>query len=288
MNSHTGIHNNLTITGSSKMTANNDGARFQRSGGFSLVELMVASTLGLILLTGVVFIFLGARQTNDVSSNAGTIQNDGRFLLQFMKEDVQHAGYLSWEDFADLVPAGATMEQHILFAGDAVQSGWVADFTPTQNNVAVGSAEDSDILTIQQHALVDCLGDAPIAPLDASGNGLVVNTYQLIEGAGGVTELACNGQPLVRNVESFQVLYGVEQEGIGLQYYNAADLPPIARSLVSSIQIGFVITSADEVSDVRTRTIPAVLDEAAYDKDDRLIRRVFSETIYIPNRNKDF
>jgi type IV pilus assembly protein PilW len=62
--------------------------------GFSLVELMVALTLGLILLTGVVSIFLSSKVTYLANEKTARLQESGRVALDLITHDVRSAGYL--------------------------------------------------------------------------------------------------------------------------------------------------------------------------------------------------
>lgn len=62
--------------------------------GFSLVELMVAMTLGLIVLGAVGYLYLGSRQTFRTTDAVARIQENARFALQTMAYDVRMAGYV--------------------------------------------------------------------------------------------------------------------------------------------------------------------------------------------------
>lgn len=62
--------------------------------GFSLVELMVAITLGFIIIGAVGYLFLGSRQTYRSTDAMSRIQENGRYALQTMARDVRMAGYV--------------------------------------------------------------------------------------------------------------------------------------------------------------------------------------------------
>lgn len=64
-----------------------------RAGGFSLVELMVAITLSLLLLTGVVAIFSSSRVSFESNDQLSRIQETGRFALEVMARHVRSAGF---------------------------------------------------------------------------------------------------------------------------------------------------------------------------------------------------
>lgn len=61
--------------------------------GFSLVELMVAILIGLIISIGVVQIFSATRVTYQLDESLARAQENGRFALEFLHQDIRHAGY---------------------------------------------------------------------------------------------------------------------------------------------------------------------------------------------------
>lgn len=65
-----------------------------RARGFSLVELMVAMTLSLLLLGGVLAIFASSKKTYETTDRLSRIQETGRFALESIVRDLRSAGYL--------------------------------------------------------------------------------------------------------------------------------------------------------------------------------------------------
>ncbi len=61
--------------------------------GFSLVELMIALLIGLVIAIGVVQIFSATRATYQLDESLARAQENGRFALEFLSQDVRHAGY---------------------------------------------------------------------------------------------------------------------------------------------------------------------------------------------------
>jgi type IV pilus assembly protein PilW len=64
-----------------------------RARGFTLVELMVAMTIGLIILAGVAQIFTSSRTTYVVQEGLARVQENGRFAMEFIAQDLRMAGY---------------------------------------------------------------------------------------------------------------------------------------------------------------------------------------------------
>lgn len=73
--------------------------RFQRCPpdrirGFSLIELMIALTIGLILVAGAAAVFVGSRQTFRTQESLAQVQETGRLLSFMVYPYVRQAGYL--------------------------------------------------------------------------------------------------------------------------------------------------------------------------------------------------
>ncbi len=64
-----------------------------RQQGFSLVELMVSMTLGLLLMGGVMQTFLASKQTYSANNALSRVQESGRFAMEFLTNDIRNAGY---------------------------------------------------------------------------------------------------------------------------------------------------------------------------------------------------
>lgn len=61
--------------------------------GLSLVELMVAMTLSLVLLAGVLLVFSANKTTYRMQSGLGTLQENGRYAIRQIAADLQMAGF---------------------------------------------------------------------------------------------------------------------------------------------------------------------------------------------------
>ena len=70
--------------------------------GFSLIELMIASTLGLLILTTMITVFVSTSQTrNEVDKSNRQIEN-GRFAVEMLREDIQLAAF-----YGDYLPTSS-------------------------------------------------------------------------------------------------------------------------------------------------------------------------------------
>lgn len=67
--------------------------RSKPSSGFSIVELMVAITIGLIITAAIAQIYSSSRATYQVGEGLARVQETGRFAAEFISLDVRMAGY---------------------------------------------------------------------------------------------------------------------------------------------------------------------------------------------------
>ncbi|MFQ5936255.1 MAG: PilW family protein, partial [Acidiferrobacterales bacterium] len=61
--------------------------------GFTLVELMVAVTIGLIILAALSQLFVSSRATYQVEEGLSRVQESGRIAMEFLTRDLRMAGY---------------------------------------------------------------------------------------------------------------------------------------------------------------------------------------------------
>ena len=78
-----------------KLKANFKKIAYQR--GFSLIELMIAITIGLIITAVLGALFLNINRTNEEMAKANSQIENGRFAMQLLQTDIVHAGF--WGDY---------------------------------------------------------------------------------------------------------------------------------------------------------------------------------------------
>lgn len=64
-----------------------------RTGGFSLIEFMVAMVLGIILIAGAVSVYLASKRSYTEVEQVAALSENGRFALQILNESLRHAGF---------------------------------------------------------------------------------------------------------------------------------------------------------------------------------------------------
>ncbi len=236
--------------------------------GFTLVELMISMTLGLVLLLVIGTVFVSSRQTFSEQEDNARIQESGRFALEILGRSIKQAGHVEvpFNDFK------------IAFEGTAI----------TGTN---GAAGEPDTLTVQFEGAVgdrDCEG----ALVDVAGK-IIQNYFNLdvanielqckgdISAAPVAPGAAPKGQVLLENVEDLQIRYGVDTNGdhsVDQYIVLPADWGQVITARVC-VQIrsdkANIVSAGNYLNcDGTSVAIPA----------DRRLRRTFSATFNLRNR----
>ena len=66
----------------------------RKSPGFTLVELLIAMVLGLLIVSGGVYMFSGIVQSSVVNQSVASLQSNGRFAIDLIGRDVRSAGFI--------------------------------------------------------------------------------------------------------------------------------------------------------------------------------------------------
>jgi type IV pilus assembly protein PilW len=254
-----------------------------RQRGLTLVEIMVALTLGLVLIAGLLQLFVGTRQSYRTQENLSRVQENGRYALEFISRAVRIAGYRSRnnieaeKNFDDIFPGSLAVEG-------------ANDDAATGNNILDGT----DNITIRfegengggDGAVLNCLGGSVTSPIGApvgarntltvtDGNELHCATQPIVGGAETV-------QPIIDGVEDMQILYGENTDGVGgaNQYLSADAVGNMAN--VASIRVCLVLSTEEDNLAVEAQTYRDCTDTQVTAGDRRLYRR-FTTTITLRN-----
>ena len=68
-------------------------ARRHHYAGFSLIELMISMVLGLVVMAAVLALFLNLTRSNTELSKMNQQIENGRFAIQILQSDLEHAGF---------------------------------------------------------------------------------------------------------------------------------------------------------------------------------------------------
>lgn len=70
----------------------------KRHAGFSILEIFISLAIGVALLAGVLSVFVGMKTTTSETSGFGELQENGRFALSIIADDLMKADF--WGDYA--------------------------------------------------------------------------------------------------------------------------------------------------------------------------------------------
>lgn len=243
--------------------------------GFSIVELMVALLLGSLITLAATQLFLVNRQTENLQGGVASIQDQGRFIFDYLSRDLMQAGHSS-----------VTAIEPFVFSGHGGQVGTDGD----RYDVLVLNVEDG----------MDCLGGTGFTGIkkyhvNPATKGLICAEY--INDAGTWTAVNANSESLIDNVEAFQVLYGLDSDALGDTGYGEADIYVTSSHAESTdyriVSVRFAIllgsdrpvgadkTLAPETISVLDRSIGA---DSGVALDDGRIFRVFASTVSLRNQ----
>lgn len=258
------------------MTARQPG----NSSGFSLVEILVAMTLGVVLLGGAVAIFASSKDSYRLQENIAGMQENGRYAIQALRRGVEMAGYPRIRDVTPFIVADAS--GGLVDANGDTLTGIGATANNDGNN-------GSDTVTIQYRsrgttADRDCLG------VGITNGRMIINQYFIDN-----NELRCRGigsaaaQALAENVQNLQALYGVDDDGDGTanRYVRADQVGeggvPGWDSVVS-LRLALLVASGSTIGTSEETGELALLDATVTPPADGRLYRVFTTTIPLRNR----
>jgi len=174
------------------------GCRSQR--GFTLVELMITTTIAVFLLGGLLTTLQGTRQAYTQQYELSQLQDNQRLAMTLIADVVESGGYFpnpAANNVGTFMPSGGGWTT----AGQAVMG--------TSNTAAPG-----DTLTVRYGAadadnVFNCIG----ATNTSGAAATMVNTFKVVVDATGTSWLVCNDgvqdYQLVKDVTNMQIVYGV-------------------------------------------------------------------------------
>ena len=210
--------------------------------GLTLVELMVSLALGLLVVLAATGLLLSTRTGYLTQDDQAQLLDGARYALEVIGRAVRQAGYENWDTegapilrTASMSPNVLGLDAHRLKAGTAALVG--------ASNAADEVVNGSDVLAVRffgsgaapdgDGTVLDCAGLPVPAPTsqDAADDERGWSIFYVAQSTAGEPALYCkyrgwSAQPIVLGVESFQVLYGVDQDDDGSpdRYMRAGDL----------------------------------------------------------------
>ncbi|AHF69521.1 MULTISPECIES: prepilin-type N-terminal cleavage/methylation domain-containing protein [Pseudomonas] len=205
------------------------------SRGFGLIEIMVALVLGLVVSMGIIQIFSASRGTFLTQNASARMQEDARFVLSKLMQEIRMTGMYGCLGFSNYVPTApaiawpAALDNPILWDN--------ANKTLTLVTSDIGTTGSSPTWTIvsdcQTSTQLYAGARAPAAgqtafPMRQLVYTLTGQNLTIKYGTGGTA------QPLLQNVSAFDVSFGIA--GNPMTYtstISAANAPDIRSVRIS-------------------------------------------------------
>ena len=242
--------------------------------GFTLVELMVALTIGLVLALGFAVSFVSLKSAFQTQDQLAQLQDNERLAMTFLTDSVQEAGYFPETSPPSQTRSGAIGAYLSLVPPTDTGKYLGTDKGQFLTGTTGGATTMESISTIFTSAsgdgLMTCQGG-----LNTSGtNAVIRNTFYVDTNSSSPTyhTLGCiayvNGstaspgagfQPLVTNVQSMSVLYAVDtsnpKDGVADTYMTADQVTAAAHwNDVKSVQISLTFINPNAPANANTIT----------------------------------
>ncbi|MDY7579803.1 PilW family protein [Herbaspirillum sp. RTI4] len=286
--------------------------------GLTLIELMVAMALGLLVTLAASALLLASKTNYLHVDDSARINDNGHYALEIIARSIRQAGYFPWDSNAPL-PHGlpnaiAGIDNQTLQANS---SDWqAAKTTPALNgsDVLATFFSGSGQAGAADGGIVNCAGVA-VAPPNSGSAKPDGSVFYVSTDASGEPELQCkyrgahsndwSAAAIVRGVESFQVLYGIDTDADGMpnQFLPASKISTQAQwRKVVAVQVGLLIRGTHDTgapaSDIVYHLLGADYSQAAQGGRDLGVRlaladlakplrsrqrKLFQQTIWLRN-----
>lgn len=244
-----------------------------RHRGVSLIELMIGIAIGMLIVVAAIGTMLYTRASSTTIGDSARLHQDAATAFRIIGETVRQTGARR------LVEAGGTVEFNPAFVGYGVNTasfairGTEGASTPTIATDRLEIGYDSDAVV----QITDCLGSVA-----TTGANNITNTFDV---SGG--NLRCNGnaaggataQPLIQNVEDFQVWYGIRDAAQSLQYVSASGIADWSIARVETVMVCLRL-SGETRSNPTAASVGCSGEAVAADG---RIRRVFTRVFNLRN-----
>jgi type IV pilus assembly protein PilW len=234
--------------------------------GFSLVEFLIAMTIGLFLLAGMATVF----STTNISYNSQTglaqLQNNQLLAMNMLSNVLQSAGFYTspqTQSFAAALPGSVTQANlpgNMQLYNSANHSHVTPLSTAPGSSMSFGIGQavaggslyngGPDVVAVRAQGSTT----APIGPLDCSGattGNLTVSVFTVSNGnllcltyASQTAAYPSNWLVLVNNVSSMNVYYGLDPNSTGsaTEYVSAANVTAWNQVMSVRVTLTFVNT----------------------------------------------
>ncbi|MDQ1920653.1 PilW family protein [Massilia pseudoviolaceinigra] len=250
--------------------------------GLGLVEVLVAMTVGLVLLGGVGYMFIGSKQMNTAQTDVVRIQESTRNALDVVGIALRQAGYRlnmnRMEIEGDAIQGTVGADSDILIVRH--DPNWVVDPTVPPNRLLGRERNCVGVDITSDNAVNAATADPQV------NNNLVIYQFRVVNRqlmCYASTSVAAPGVGVVvaDNVERMKVTYGIGNRQEAVTNYVAA--PPDFTN-VSAVRITLLLRGPSGGVTVGPQTVS--FNGADVTTNDGHLRRVVTATFNVRNRSR--
>jgi len=222
-------------------------AGLRRERGLGLVEMVIAIAVGSLVTLVASALLVNASANYAFHTESARLNDSGRYALSIISQSVRQAAFVNWDGAS--VPPATTPESSANISG-------LDDASISRNSNGIedplpASVNGSDVLALRyagsgspdaDGSVLNCAGFGIAAAGSEAQRGWSI--FYVAKGSDGVAELRCKyksahswgADAIVRGVDSFQVLYGIDTDtpadGIPNRYLSASAINLMDGDLV--------------------------------------------------------
>lgn len=218
------------------------------SSGFTLIELMIALTLGLLIVAAGLAVFLSSQRSLNLQSGMGELQQNANFGLSLVTHDLRHTNL---NTVSSQRVNSHTTGSGILFKKENLPealhgiTGLEAELISLQGKDDDNTTGKSDRLTIQYtpetQTIINCEGGSVGTAADPASSKVIVQRYYLAQtpqqvagepisyslycdagfytdGDTTISGLGANAQQIMQRIDAFRVRLGVKNPAGEFRY----------------------------------------------------------------------
>lgn len=240
-----------------------------RARGLSLIELMISLVIGLVVVGAVIVSVIGAGNAGRFQAAFAQMNEDAQIALSILRRDLEMSGYS--QPTALTSSGGASPTLSLTFGSLGTQTfvfGCDSGFSnPRAATLVCGTATTPAVEAVYEADKSNTVLTAANVPTDCLGNGIQVgppylarNRFFISTSASGRPELSCasnhtvaTAQPLVENIESMKIWYGLAVAASPAQvvrYVTATQMAVVGATewnRVISVRVCLIVKSSEPV-----------------------------------------
>lgn len=223
--------------------------------GFSMVELMVSTVIGLLLTAAMLATFVASARAYQIQDAMAEVQEGGRYALHLLLKDLRQSGVQ--------VSAGVLIEG---IENDAQKI-----------NSFEKSHSDNSLVIIQDNVRSEIVYLPGLQTASSEGRAYYIGNSD------GVPSLYRNNQALVEGVTGLVMEYGVDRDADQLvdSYKRISDMSAADWDAVISARFYLLMQSSGSGVTDKSQRLPAPFD--TLDTSDRRLYQVYTATALIRN-----